>query len=477
MLPKNFLWGGAVAANQCEGAYALDGRGLSSVDVIPAGRDRFPVALGKMPMLTCDDNHFYPAQEGIDFYHHWKEDIALMAQMGFRCFRFSIAWTRILPNGDDEIPNEAGLAFYEAVIDECGKYGIEPLITICHFDTPIALIHKYGGWKDRRMIDAYLHLCEICFRRYGQKVHYWLTFNEINMLLHLPFMGAGLVFYPGENEQQIKYQAAHYELVASARAVKLGHEMMPDAKLGCMLAAGDYYPRTCAPADVHKAMESNRDNLFFIDVQARGAYPAWGEKRIARAGIRLDRTPEDYEALREGTVDFISFSYYSTRCSSADAELLKSERGNGNAVFDTVKNPYLEVSQWGWAVDPEGLRITMNQLYDRYQKPLFIVENGLGAKDVVSENGKIHDDYRIAYLRTHICEMKKAVEEDGIELLGYTSWGCIDLISASTGEMSKRYGFIYVDKTDDGKGTLGRIKKDSFYWYQHVIETNGEDLI
>ena len=474
--PKDFLWGGATAANQCEGAWQAGGKGLATVDVTPFGPDRFPVALGRLEMLECDDKHYYPSHEAIDLYHHYKEDIALFAEMGFKCFRLSIAWTRILPNGDDAQPNEEGLKFYEDVFDECHKYGIEPLVTICHFDTPIALIKKYGGWKDRRMVDAYVHYCEVLFDRFKGKVKYWLTFNEINMLLHLSFTGAGLVFYPGENVEQVKYQAAHHELVASAKAVKLAHEKMPDAMVGCMLAAGQFYPRTCAPEDVRAAQEADRDNYFFTDVQVRGAYPVWAKKRMERAGVQLHTQPEDDRTLREGTVDFVSFSYYSSRCITVDKELMAAENAEGNAVSASVKNPYLKASEWGWAIDPVGLRVTLNTIYDRYEKPMFIVENGLGAVDTVEPDGSIHDSYRIDYLRAHIEEMEKAVNEDGLPLMGYTTWGPIDLVSASTGEMKKRYGFIYVDKDNAGNGTLARSRKDSFYWYKKVIASDGEDL-
>ena len=456
--PKGFLWGGATAANQCEGAWQADGKGLATVDVTPFGPDRFPVATGYMEMLGCDDAHFYPSHEAIDLYHHYKEDIALFAEMGFKCFRLSIAWTRILPNGDDAQPNEAGLAFYDSIFDECHKYGIEPLVTICHFDTPIALIKKYGGWKDRRMVDAYVHYCEVLFDRFKGKVKYWLTFNEINMLLHLSFTGAGLVFYPGENVEQVKYQAAHHELVASAKA------------------AGQFYPRTCAPEDVRAAQEADRDNYFFTDVQVRGAYPVWAKKRMERAGVQLCTQPEDDRTLREGTVDFVSFSYYSSRCITVDKELMAAENAEGNAVSASVKNPYLKASDWGWQIDPVGLRVTLNTIYDRYEKPMFIVENGLGAVDTVEPDGSIHDSYRIDYLRAHIEEMEKAINEDGLPLMGYTTWGPIDLVSASTGEMKKRYGFIYVDKDNDGNGTLARSRKDSFYWYKKVIASDGEDL-
>lgn len=474
-MPDNFLWGGATAANQCEGAYREGGRGLSSVDVIPFGPDRMPVARGQMKMLACDSEHSYPAHEAIDMYHHFKEDIALFAQMGFKCYRLSVSWTRIFPNGDDETPNEEGIRFYNDLFDECLRNGIEPLVTICHFDTPVALIKKYGGWKDRRMVDAYLRYCEVLFRQYGKKVKYWITFNEINMLLHMPFMGAGIVFEEGENPEQVKYQAAHHELLASAKAVKLAHEIMPDAKVGCMLAAGQFYPYTCAPADVYKAMECDRDNYFFIDVQARGTYPIWAVKRMEKAGVRIQTEAGDEDILKAGVVDFVSLSYYCSRCISSDPEILKN-KSRGNAVINAVINPYLKSSEWGWQIDPLGLRITLNTLYDRYGKPLFIVENGLGANDAVEEDGTIHDPYRIDYMREHIKAMMEAVNEDGIPLLGYTCWGCIDLVSASTGEMKKRYGMIYVDKQNDGSGDLKRLKKDSFYWYQKVIRTNGEDL-
>ena len=473
MFPKEFLWGRATAANQCEGAYDEDGRGLASVDVIPYGEDRFKVARGEMKMLECDDSHLYPAHYGIDFYHRYKEDIKLFADMGLKCFRFSIAWTRVIPDGDGEVCDK-GLDFYEAVVDECLKYGIEPLITINHFDAPINLINKFGGWKDARMIDAFLKLCEALFKRLGNKVKYWLTFNEINMLLHLPFMGAGILFEEGEEKNQVLYTAAHHELLASAKAVIVAHKMMPDAMVGCMLAAGQFYPFSCNPDDVYKGMEADRDNYFFTDVQARGEYPVWALKRMEKANVKLTISEEDKKILKEGTVDFISFSYYSSRCVSADPEVCKNY-AKGNAVFASVKNPYLKASEWGWQIDPLGLRITCNTLYDRYNKPLFIVENGLGAKDII-EDGKIHDTYRIDYMREHIKAMNAVINEDGIPLLGCTFWGIIDLVSASTGEMSKRYGMIYVDKDDKGEGTYNRLKKDSFFWYQKVIKTLGEDL-
>lgn len=475
-MQDGFLWGGATAANQCEGAYNVDGRGLSSVDVVPFGPDRMKVARGQMKMLDLDPAYTYPAHTAIDMYSHYLDDIKLFAEMGFKCYRMSISWTRILPNGDDETPNQKGIDFYNRIFDECLKYGIEPLVTICHFDTPIALIKKYGGWKDRRMVDAFVKLCQVLFTNYGSKVKYWLTFNEINMLLHMPFMGAGILFEEGENPDQVKYQAAHHELIASAEAVRLARKLMPEAKIGCMLAAGSYYPFSCDPKDVFMAMESDKDNYFFIDVQVRGTYPGWAGRRMEKLGVTLQTEENDEQILKEGTVDFISFSYYCSRCQSADPEIQKKYARTGNAVSNAVTNPNLKASEWGWQIDPLGLRITMNALYERYQKPLFIVENGLGANDTVTEDGQIHDSYRIEYLREHIKAMRDAVNEDAIPLMGYTPWGCIDLISATTGEMKKRYGMIYVNKQNDGTGDYSRMKKDSFYWYKKVIATNGEDL-
>lgn len=471
-LREDFLWGGATAANQCEGGYDAGGRGLANVDVIPVGEDRRPILTGKKKMFDFDDEHFYPAKEAIDMYHRYKEDIALFAEMGFKVYRLSIGWSRIFPNGDEQEPNEEGLQFYEDLFKECKKYGIEPLVTITHFDCPMHLIKEYGGWRNRKMIGFYENLCNVIFRRYKGLVKYWLTFNEINMILHAPFMGAGLYFEEGENEEQVKYQAAHHELVASAIATKIAHEVDPENQVGCMLAAGQYYPYTPNPEDVLLALEKDRESYFFIDVQSRGEYPAYALKELERKGIEIPMEDGDAEVLKEHTVDFISFSYYSSRVASADPDVKKTA---GN-LFATVKNPYLQTSEWGWQIDPLGLRTTMNTIYDRYQKPLFIVENGLGAVDVPDENGYVEDDYRIDYLAQHIQAMKDAVELDGVDLMGYTSWGCIDLVSAGTGEMKKRYGFIYVDRDNEGNGTLKRSKKKSFHWYKKVIETNGEDL-
>ncbi len=470
--PKHFLWGGAIAANQTEGAYLADGKGLTTVDMIPHGKNRLAIKLGKVNPVSLQQDEFYPSHGAIDFYHRYKEDIALLAQMGFKCFRLSIAWSRIFPNGDDEMPNEKGLQFYENIFKECQKYGIEPLVTLCHFDVPMHLVNHYGSWRNRQMIDFFIRYARVCFERYKGLVKYWLTFNEINIILHSPFSGAGIAFEKDENPDQIIYQAAHHELIASALATKIAHEVDANNQVGCMLAGGQFYPYSCKPEDVFLAMNKDRENLFFIDIQVRGYYPAYSKQIFKDKQITLKKEVGDDDILKKYTADFVSFSYYTSRCISTDPTLGASE---GNVVKGT-KNPHLQTSEWGWQIDPLGLRITMNSLYDRYQKPLFIVENGLGAIDTPDDDGNINDEYRIDYLRAHIRSMRDAVIHDGVDLLGYTTWAPIDLVSASTGEMTKRYGFIYVDCDDEGKGSLNRKKKKSFDWYQKVIASNGQEL-
>lgn len=475
--PEGFLWGGATAANQCEGGYAEGGRGPSIVDVMPWGPDRAAVARGERDYRTLPAGAYYPSHEAIDLYHRYKEDLALFAEMGFKCYRFSIAWTRIFPTGLEPEPNAAGLAFYDSLIDECLRCGIEPLVTICHFDLPLGLLDAFGGWRSRKTIAAFERYCRTLFAHFKGRVKYWITFNEINMLMHMPFNGAGLFFGPEEDEQaraRAKYQVAHHELVASALAVRLCRSIDPAAKIGCMLAGGTYYPWSCNPEDVWSAIERDHVNYFFSDVQCRGRYAPYAVKEMARRGVTPVMADEDAAVLAEGTVDFVSFSYYSSRCMAAHPERIGAEQTSNAAK--TLRNPYLQSSEWGWQIDPLGLRIVLNNLYDRYQKPLFIVENGLGARDTAEADGTIQDDYRIDYLRAHIQAMEQAVNRDGVELLGYTCWGPIDLVSASTGEMSKRYGFIYVDMDDHGRGTKERLRKKSFYWYQKVIATNGADL-
>ncbi|WP_028588701.1 6-phospho-beta-glucosidase [Paenibacillus massiliensis] len=473
VFPENFLWGGALAANQVEGAYLEDGKGLSVVDLMPAGEKRRDIMKGYVPSLTPLEGEFYPSHGAIDFYHRYKEDIALFAEMGFKALRVSIAWARIYPTGEEAAPNEAGLKFYDDLFDELLKHGIQPVVTLAHFDVPVSLVEKYGSWRSRELVPLFEKYARTVLERYKNKVKYWMTFNEINMLLHLPFVGAGLTFQEGDNVKQIQYQAAHHQLVASALAVKACHELIPDAIIGCMLAAGSFYPYTCNPEDVFQGMEKDRESYFFIDVQSRGEYPGYAKRFFKDHGLNIAMEPGDADILKNNTVDYIGFSYYSSRTTSTDPEVVK-KMTSGN-VFGSVSNPYLAKSEWGWTIDPKGFRITANQLHDRYQKPLFVVENGLGAVDTVTPDGEVDDSYRIDYLQRHIAEMGEAIQ-DGVEIIGYTSWGPIDIVSASSGEMKKRYGYIYVDRDNEGQGTLKRIKKKSFDWYKQVIASRGADL-
>ena len=472
-LSKNFLWGGATAANQTEGGVLEGGRGLANIDVLPFGEDRQSVAKGLKKMLSWDDEHYYPAKEAIDMYHRYMDDIKLFAELGFKVYRMSISWTRIFPNGNDSEPNEAGLAFYEDIFKELQKHNIEPLVTIAHFDVPIHLIKEYGGWRNRKLIDFYTRYAETVLTRYKGLVKYWLTINEINVLLHQPFVGGGIIFEEGENQEEVKYQAAHHQLVASALVTKIAHEVDATNMVGCMLAGGSHYPYSCHPEDYQEAIRRDREGYFFLDVQARGKYPNYALKKFEHEQLTINMEEGDTEILASSPVDFVTFSYYCSRTVSARPENMAKATGN---IIPSLKNEFLKSSEWGWQIDPLGLRNSLNQLYDRYQKPLFIVENGLGAKDVPDENGFIDDEYRIDYIREHIKAFNDAVEIDGVELMGYTTWGCIDLIAASTGQMSKRYGFIYVDRDDEGNGTLDRSKKKSFYWYKQVIASNGEEL-
>jgi len=488
--PEGFLWGGATAANQYEGGWNEGGKGISTADVITSGSHTVPrrltyknvktgetgsiVAFGPNTKIPEDcipaviEGEYYPSHVATDFYHRYKEDIGYMAEMGFKTFRLSINWARIFPNGDDVEPNEEGLKFYDAVFDECLKYGIEPLVTLSHYETPLNLTIKYGGWSNRKCIDFFERYAKTVFKRYSGKVKYWLTFNEINIMEFAPFIAGGLA----DPSPQNRAQAAHNQFVASAKAVKAAHEINPEMKVGQMLAYQPSYAYTCDPDDQLLVMELSKNTLFYADVQTGGKYPAYRLKKYEREGIVLDTEPEDFELLEKYPADFLSFSCYGSSTFTTHKEV---DQGNGNFVFG-VKNPYLETNEWGWATDKNCLRIALNTLYERYHKPLWIVENGIGWDDKKEEDGSIHDSYRIDYLRKNISSMRDAVNLDGVELMGYTMWGCIDLVSAGTGEMKKRYGFVYVDRDDKGNGTLERTKKDSFYWYKKVIETNGADL-
>ncbi|MCI8516815.1 MAG: 6-phospho-beta-glucosidase [Hungatella sp.] len=473
-LRKDFLWGGAVAAHQLEGGYLEGGKGLSIMDVTTAGDRTTPrrVTDGILP------GEEYPNHEAIDFYHRYKEDIRLFSEMGFKCFRTSIAWTRIFPKGDETEPNEEGLKFYDDMFDECHKYGIEPVITLSHFEMPLHLTKVYGGFRSRKVIDYFVRFAAVCFERYKDKVKYWMTFNEINnqanfnMELSI-YSNSGILYQEGDNREEVMYQAAHYELVASALAVKAGHEINPDFKIGCMIAMCPIYPVACKPEDILMAEKAMQKRYYYTDVHVHGVYPRGILSHWKRKGFSIDCTPEDLAALKEGCVDYIGFSYYMSFATEYRSENPFYEYDEANGL---VKNPYVKASDWGWQIDPVGLRYALNWFTDRYPVPLFIVENGLGAYDKVEEDGSICDDYRIEYFKMHIEQMKKAVEEDGVDLMGYTPWGCIDLVSAGTGEMDKRYGFIYVDKHNDGTGDLSRRPKKSFYWFKRVIETNGEEL-
>jgi 6-phospho-beta-glucosidase len=466
LFPDGFLWGGATAANQVEGSYAADGKGLSIQDVLPKGGLSAPTSEPTPDNLKLD---------GIDFYRRYVEDIALFAEMGFSVYRFSIAWSRIFPDGDETEPNEAGLAFYDRVLDELEKHGIQPLITLSHYETPLHLARTYDGWRSRKMIGFYERYVRTVLERYGHRVKYWLTFNEINSVLHAPLMSGGITTPPEQLTKADLFQAAHYELVASASATRIAHEIDPAIQVGCMLIAIPVYPLTPDPKDALAVQAAQHDNYFFGDIHTRGTYPGYALRYLSEQGIELDITDEDRATLAH-TVDFVSFSYYMSVCQTADPASQVSGEGN---ILGGVPNPHLAASQWGWQIDPVGLRIIANEFWDRWGKPLFVVENGLGARDeLVEVDGvlTVLDDYRIDYLNDHLVQLGEAVA-DGVEVIGYTTWGPIDLVSASTAQMSKRYGFIYVDRDDDGSGTLDRHKKKSFDWYAGVIASNGGTLV
>ncbi len=480
--PENFLWGGATAANQYEGGMSEGGKGLSVPDVMTGGSRTAPrhITNGILPQYT------YPSHVAVDFYHRYKEDIALYAEMGFKVFRMSINWARIFPTGEEAEPNTEGLAFYRNVFEECRKYGIEPLVTLSHYEMPYYLAKNYGGWSNAKLIDLFLKYSEAVMREYKDLVKYWLTFNEINIIImgvYGNIMGGGIL-PPGDDTEvgtavkvdeswddpQRRYEALHNQFIASAKAVKLAHEINPENQVGCMLLGRVAYPYSCRPEDALKAQSIMRKaNYYCGDVMVRGYYPSFSKSLWKDEGVWLEISDEDAKILKEGTVDFVSFSYYSSTTATDDPNVPIAA---GNMMRGPA-NPYLKNSEWGWTIDPEGLRYYMNELYDRYQKPLFCVENGLGAMDRLEEDGSIHDPYRIEYLKGHIKAMKGAID-DGVELMGYTSWGCTDLISASTGELEKRYGFVYVDQAS---GTYDRYRKDSFYYYKEVIATNGENVL
>ena len=480
--PEGFLWGGATAAGQYEGGWNEGGRGWSVGDVSPEHFSSdvtdydtnvgMTTAIIEEALAHPEDEVHYPKRHGSDFYHRYKEDIALMAEMGFKTFRMSISWSRIFPHVDDAEPNEEGLAFYDAVFDELLANGIEPLVTMSHYEPPLDLVLRYDGWYSHEAIDLFVRYVETICTRYKDKVKYWLTFNEIDSVIRLPWVSGALVEdrFAGKNFEEVIYQAMHHQFVASALATKVCHEIIPDAQVGCMLTKLTYYPYSCKPADVLAAQQRMRATYAFSDTQVFGEYPAYLLAEYRNKGIEIKMEPGDLEAMKAYPVDFVSFSYYMSSCEAADTTGLDVTPGN---TILAVKNPHLPTSEWGWQIDPTGLRVSLVDLYDRYRKPLFVVENGLGARDVLEEDGSIHDSYRIDYLRQHFKAMWEAVRLDGVELMGYTSWACIDLVSEGTKQMSKRYGYVYVDADDYGKGTYDRYRKDSFYWYKDVIARNG----
>ena len=476
-LPNDFLWGGAFAAHQFEGAWNAGGKGPSVVDVMAAGAHGVPREITESVM----EDKFYPNHEAIDFYHRYKEDIKLLAGMGIKCLRTSIAWSRIFPKGDELVPNEEGLKFYDDLFDELLKYNIEPVITLSHFELPLHLAREYGGFRNRKVVDFFERFAEVCFKRYKNKVKYWMTFNEINNQMDTEnplffWTNSGVTVKEGEDKKSVLYKVAHNELLASAKAVIKGHEINPEFKIGCMISHVPIYPYSCNPDDIMAAEEAMRQRFFFPDVHVRGHYPKYALKEFERKGYDIGIEEGDLEILKAGTVDYIGFSYYMSTVVKADVKNDNASDVVNGALQNSVENPYIKASDWGWPIDPVGLRYTLNRLYERYELPMFIVENGFGAIDKIEEDGKIHDSYRIDYLAKHIEEIKKAVNYDGVELMGYTPWGIIDLVSFTTGEMKKRYGMIYVDRDNEGNGSMERLCKDSYLWYKEVIDSDGENI-
>lgn len=470
MLKNDFLWGGATAANQIEGEYNNYGKGLSTADFLP-GSIRKKYLFNPKEMLETKFD-FYPSYNAIRFYDYYKEDIKLFAEMGFKCYRMSISWARIFPNGNDEKPNELGLKFYDDVFDECLKYGIEPVVTLSHFEMPIRLVNDYNGWVSKDLIGFFEKYCRCVFERYKNKVKYWITFNEVNSVTKLHYHSGGTILNKDDNPDKIGYQLLHNQAVASALAVKACHEIITDSKIGCMMQYSPIYPYSCHPNDVLAANHLERDReLFALDLFVKGKYPYYTKRLFKQLNIVLDIDENELELLEKYPTDFISISYYMSLAYARDEFVAEQTEGN---IMMGLKNPHLESSEWGWQIDPVGLRLSLNRLYELYKVPIFIVENGLGVKEEL-KNETVEDNYRIAYLSSHIAQIKEAVE-DGVEVMGYCMWGPMDIVSNSTGEMSKRYGFIYVDVNDDGSGTFKRYKKKSFHWYKKVIETNGEEL-
>lgn len=483
--PKDFLWGGAIACSQADGAFNEGGKGLSTQDcryfdskwdfdtiykknayVSDMSEENFKKA------LSDNDTTYYPLRRGIDFYHEYPNDIELLSELGLKIFRTSICWARIFPNGDDEKPNEEGLKFYDDLFQKLKEKGIKIFATIMHYDIPVNLVVKYGGWKNRKLVDFYTRYVEVLFKRYKDLVDYWLPFNEINAARFAHWDGISIIAENENNLDQAVFQSLHHQFIANAKAVELAKKIVKKKNIGAMVAAFTIYPGTCNPADVMQTLIDQRySNYFYFDVMARGYYPTYMNPLFQKLNVHIHMEPGDEELLRQNTVDFLSFSYYASQIASVNEDFGVT---TGNMAGSVYANPYLEKSDFGWSVDNMGLRITLNKLYDRYQLPLFVAENGLGAFDQFKDQ-TVHDDYRIDYLKKHVEAMRDAIE-DGVELLGYTMWGIIDIVSCGPLTMDKRYGVIYVDRDNDGKGTNKRYKKDSFKWYKKCISSNGEDI-
>jgi 6-phospho-beta-glucosidase len=475
-MPKDFLWGGAIAANQAEGAFKEAGKGISLADLHKyypnksneeISQDQHKgMSLADIKANMADTEGYYPKRHGIDFYHTYPEDLALLKEMGFKTFRTSIDWTRIFPTGEETVPNEAGLAYYDRLIDKIIELGMEPIITILHYETPVAITLNYGGWHNRQVIDLFVKYGKVVLDRYKDKVKYWIAINQINLIQFEPFNSTAIAYDTVENYEEASFQAIHNQFVASAKLVEYAKEINPNMHMGTMVADCTAYPFSCHPDDINLALRRNRMEYFYTDVQFRGAYPQYALNYFAERGISLTITDEDVVLLKENTMDYLAISYYYSQMVDAKKNTLDPA--------SVTPNPNLEANPWGWAVDPKGLYNSLSQYWDRYGKSIIIAENGFGMYDRL-EDGKVHDDYRIAYLSAHIQEMKRAMY-DGVDVIAYCAWGPIDIVSCSSAQMEKRYGFIYVDLDNEGQSSGQRIKKDSFAWYQKVIETNGEIL-
>lgn len=491
--PENFLWGGATSAAQVEGGRCEDGKGLSHLDYVyyrgPKSPCNFMVMDDVKKAREQEATLNFPNRRGIDFYHRYKEDIALMAEMGFKVYRMSVSWTRLFPTGTEETPDEEGVQFYHNVFRELHKYGIEPLVTMIHYEMPMGFAEEFDGWLSPKIIPYCVRYLKFLIDEYKDEVTYWLTFNEINMVTAVPWLGGGIIldrniriphgfrpFAPMTDEfgkvwNHTSHQALHHQFIASAIVVKYAHDTAPQCKVGNMFNLHHLYPETPSPQDAYRAHEETEYNMFFCDVMARGYYPEWILAYYRRNNIEIDWYENYEQILMDGKVDFISLSYYLSSIVTADPK--RQERIG--SFIRRMNNPYLETSDFGWQIDPTALRISLNELRDRFHLPIFIAENGLGAFETLGEDKTVHDGYRIDYLRSHIQAIRDAID-DGVDVFGYTPWGWIDLVSCSLVSMSKRYGFVYVDADDEGNGTYERYRKDSFYWYKKVIESNGEDL-